>query len=63
MEHRTLKLLVLGVGIALLAPSLLADVIGIGDGAGMGPWQTTGSVVGALIAIVGVVLLLRSGTD
>ena len=59
---RTKKLLVLGVGIALFAASLLADVIGIGEGAGMGPWQTAGAVVGALIAIVGVVLL-RPGTD
>jgi hypothetical protein len=52
--------IVLVIGIGLLVVSLLADVMGIGDDPGFGRQQTLGSVAGAAIAVIGLVLLGRS---
>jgi hypothetical protein len=53
----TIVVLVLGIG--LLAASLLADVIGIGDNPGFGRQQTMGTIAGVAVAIVGLFLLLK----
>ena len=50
---------ILVIGIGLLLVSLLADVIGIGDDPGNGLWQTTGTIVGVIITVVGLYLTLR----
>ena len=50
-------LLVVGIGVLLL--SLLADVLGIGTRAGFGYYQIGGIIVGAIVAIVGLVLTLK----
>ena len=56
------NIIILVIGIGLLAASLLADVIGIGDNAGFGRQQTLGSVVGVVIVGVGLYLTLRKGS-
>ena len=44
----------LGLGVGLLAVSLLADVIGIGNDLCFGVKQTTGTIAGILIAFLGL---------
>jgi len=51
--------IVLVVGIVLLIVSATADIIGIGGNPTFGYAQITGVVAGAVVAIVGFVLLLR----
>jgi len=45
-------MIILIIGIGLLATSLLADVIGLGD-PGFGPKQTTGTIAGVVITAGG----------
>ena len=49
------------VGIAVLILFVIADKIGIGENPIFGPTQITGTVVGAVLAIIGLILLLRKG--
>ena len=58
--NKTASLLLLVVGVGLLAASLLADTIGIGDDPGFGPQQTKGSIAGAVVAAVGLFLTLKA---
>ncbi len=58
--NKTASILVLVIGIGLLAASLLADVIGIGDDPGFGNQQTLGTIVGVAIMAVGLFLMLRA---
>ena len=58
--NKTANILVLVIGIGLLAVSLLADVIGIGDDPGYGNQQMMGTIAGALITAVGLFLTLRA---
>jgi len=51
---KTTAMIILIIGIGLLATSLLADVIGLGNNTGFGPKQTTGTIVGVVIAGVGL---------
>ena len=53
---KTTAMIILIIGIGLLATSLLADVIGLGINPGFGPKQTTGTIVGVVIAGVGLFL-------
>ncbi len=53
---KTLGLVLLVVGIAVLVLSLAADPIGIGGNPIFGRNQIIGSIVGAVAAVVGVVL-------
>jgi hypothetical protein len=48
------------IGAGLLAASLLADVIGIGDDPGFGKQQLTGLIVGMLIMFVGLAVMKKS---
>ncbi len=58
--NKTAPILVLVIGIGLLAVSLLADVIGIGDDPGFGNQQTMGTIAGVAIMVIGLVLTLRA---
>ncbi len=58
--NKTANILVLVIGIGLLAASLLADVIGIGDDAGFGNQQMMGTIAGVAITALGMFLTLRA---
>jgi hypothetical protein len=60
LGNKTASIIVLIVGIGLLAASLSADVIGIGDNVGFGRQQTMGTITGAVITIVGLFLTYKS---
>ena len=57
--NKAVVILVIGILLALV--SLLADAVGIGSG-GIGWKQLTGTAVGLVVAIIGGVMLSRSGT-
>ena len=59
-DNKTANNVVLVVGIGLLAASLLADVIGIGDNPGFGNQQTMGTIAGVVITAIGLFLTLRA---
>ena len=56
---KIVSILLLVVGVAVLILFAIADVIGIGDNPSFGPVQITGVIVGAVVAVVGLVLLLK----
>ena len=48
------------IGVIVLAVSLLADVLGVGTyPSAIGPVQLAGAAVGLIIAVIGIVLVLR----
>jgi hypothetical protein len=55
MTTKQLAGIIVIIGAGLLAVSLLAEVIGIGDDPGFGMQQTLGTVAGVLITILGLV--------
>ncbi len=59
-DNKIANILVLVIGIGLLAASLLADVIGIGDDPGFGNQQTMGTTAGAVITAIGFFLTRRA---
>jgi len=58
MGGKTAGIVVLVVGIVVLLLSLLAYPIGIG-GPAFGPYQIVGTIVGAVLAVIGLVLTLK----
>ena len=56
---KTLSIVMLVLGIVLLILSLAADAIGLGGSAGFGGVQIAGILVGALAAVVGLLMTLR----
>ncbi len=52
-------IVLLVVGLVVLILALAADVFGIGGSPGFGRYQIVGAVVGAIVAVVGLVLALR----
>ena len=52
-------IIVLVVGIVVLILSILADLIGVGGAPGYGTRQIVGTIVGAVMAAVGLFLLLK----
>jgi hypothetical protein len=56
--NKTMGIVVLVVGIVVLLLSLLAHPIGIG-GPAFGPYQIAGTIVGAIVTVVGLVLTLK----
>ena len=56
---KTASIVLVVAGLGLLAASLLADVIGIGDNPGFGKQQTMGTVAGLAMAAIGLYLLRR----
>ncbi len=59
-SYNITNMLLLGIGIGLLAVSLLADVIGIGDDPGFGNQQMMGTIAGVVITAIGLSLTLRA---
>ena len=58
-DKKTSSIVVLLVGIGILAGSLLADVLGLGDSPGFGRQQTIGTIAGAVVAAGGLFLTLK----
>ena len=56
---KTLGIILLVVGIVILVLSLTADLIGIGRTPGFRHQQITGTVIGAIVMVVGLILTLR----
>ncbi len=57
---RTAGIILLVVGIAILALSLFADTLGLGgSNTVFGPRQIAGTIVGAIVVVVGLVLTLK----
>ena len=59
VDKKTAGIVLLLVGIIILAVSLLADPIGIGNDKGIGGQQMLGIIGGAVVVVVGLVLTLR----
>jgi hypothetical protein len=59
MGKKGLSLILIVVGIIILLSSLLADMIGIGGYPGIGYKQIIGAIVGAVISIIGLILLRK----
>ena len=57
-SKKTVGIVLIVVGIVVLLLSLLAYPIGIG-GPVFGPYQIAGTIAGAIVTIVGLVLTLR----
>jgi hypothetical protein len=60
MKSRKAPLIIMIIGVGVLAASLLADVIGIGNDLGMGKYQISGTIVGAVIMFLGLALMKKS---
>ena len=56
MSRRAFGYTVIAVGTVVLVISALADQIGVGDEEAFGLQQTLGVVVGAVVAVAGLVL-------
>jgi hypothetical protein len=56
---KIVSVVLLVVGVIVLLLSLTADVIGIGGNPAFGMYQILGTIGGAIVAGVGLVLLLR----
>jgi hypothetical protein len=59
-SKRSLGVVLLLVGLVVFAASMLADFIGYGGSDAFGWKQITGSVVGAIVLITGIILILVS---
>jgi uncharacterized membrane protein YqjE len=57
ITHRSLVMVIIGGGLALVALSLLADALGLSKNPGIGPVQTWGIGVGLVIFAIGMILL------
>ncbi len=60
MDQQTLTTAMLVIGIVILVASLFADSLGIGGNPGFGLDQVVGSVVGAVVAAVGLFLTVKA---
>jgi hypothetical protein len=58
-EKKTTSVIVLLVGLVILVLSLVADYIGLGEGTGFGNKQIVGTIVGAGIFVVGLVMMQK----
>ena len=60
MDNRKAPIIIMFIGVGVLAVSLLADVIGIGNDLGYGKQQITGTVVGVVVMLLGFALMKKS---
>ena len=58
-SKRTVGIVLLLVGVVVLVLALAVDTIGMGGFSGFGRFQIVGAVVGAIMAVAGLVLTLR----
>ncbi|MBN1931661.1 MAG: hypothetical protein JW786_08655 [Desulfobacterales bacterium] len=56
---KTIGIIVLIIGVILLILSLAADVVRLGVSPNFGPIQIAGTVIGALIVVIGILLLRK----
>jgi len=56
---KTAGIVLIVVGIIVLLLSLGADPVGIGGSPGFGSYQIAGTIVGAIVTVVGLVLTLK----
>jgi hypothetical protein len=62
MSTKSIGLTLIVIGVIVLAVSLLADVLGIGQSpAAIGWKQYLGAAIGLIIAVCGVILARRKG--
>ncbi len=62
MSRRSLGFVVTAVGVIVVAVAAFADPIGIGGAEDTFGWkQIVGVVVGAVVAVVGIILAVRGG--
>ena len=59
MNQRNIGIILIIVGLVLAALSLTADLIGLGEGSGLGYKQIAGLVFGVAGIIAGVVFIVR----
>ena len=59
MNQRNIGIILIIVGLVLAALSLTADLIGLGEGSGLGYKQIAGLVVGVGGIIAGLVFIVR----
>ena len=59
MDERPMGLVVTIVGVVVLLLSLFADPLGIGEGEVFGWLQITGTIIGALVTLLGLALALE----
>ncbi len=55
-QKRKLGALLIGVGIVVFLISIFADPLGIGGYPGFGTKQVIGTIIGVVLAIIGVIL-------
>ena len=60
MDQKTLSTAMLVIGIVILVASLFADSLGIGEQPGFGFDQAIGSIVGAVVAAVGLFFTIKA---
>jgi len=58
-SNKTLGIILFLAGVIVLALSLLADSIGVGEAGGFGIRQIIGTAAGAVAAIVGLVIIRK----
>ena len=58
-SKKTAGIVLLAVGIVVLLLSLVADAIGIGGSPGFGRDQILGTIAGAVVTVVGLVMTLK----
>ncbi len=56
---KKVAIILLVVGTVILVLSLVADLIGIGFNPGFGPEQTAGTVVGACMVVVALLMTIK----
>ena len=56
MTSKQISGIILIIGVGLLVASVLADTIGIGDDPGFGTQQKMGTIAGAVIVVLGLVV-------
>jgi hypothetical protein len=59
MSKRTVAVVLILVGVAILVVSIAADVLGIGNAPGFGWKQILGTVVGGATALAGIWLMVN----
>ncbi len=60
MSNKTIGIALLVLGLVILVVSAAADPLGLGGGnIVFGPQQIIGTVAGAIVAIVGLIMLFR----
>jgi hypothetical protein len=62
MSSKTRSLVLIIIGMILVLLSLVADMLGVGAHAGFGWKQMTGTIVGVVLAVVGVLGLRGNQT-